>query len=90
MASGLPMIVYDSGAVKEIIGEAGILVSENNYQQLVKQMIFLINNDKERTKIGKIARRRAEKYFDARKTAQTIEKIYLKYYENLGHNSYQK
>lgn len=90
MASGLPVVVYNSGAVKEIIGEAGILVNENNYQQLVKQTIFLINHERERTKIGKIARRRAEKYFDARKTAQTIEKIYLKYYENLCRNSHQK
>ncbi len=90
MASGLPAIVYDSGAVKEIIGEAGILVKKNNYQQLVKQIIFLINNDRERIKLGKIARRRAEKYFDAKKTAKALEEIYLKYYENFCRNSHKK
>ncbi len=88
MASGLPIIAYDSGAIKEIIVEAGMLVEENDYQQLVKKIIFLINNDKERIKLGKIARRRAEEYFDAKKTAKALEEIYLKYYENFCRNSY--
>jgi glycosyltransferase involved in cell wall biosynthesis len=34
MASALPIVAYDSGAIKEVVGEAGILVPENNLQQL--------------------------------------------------------
>jgi len=76
MASGLPIVAYDSGAIKEVVGDAGILVPENNLQQLALKVKYLTDNKKQRLKIGKMGRRRAEKYYDARKTSQALKKIY--------------
>ncbi len=76
MASALPIVAYDSGAIKEVVGEAGILVPENNLQQLALKVKYLTDNKKQRLKIGKMGRRRAEKYYDARKTSQALKKIY--------------
>jgi glycosyltransferase involved in cell wall biosynthesis len=76
MASGLPIIAYHSGAIEEVVGNAAILVDEGEINNLTKQLILLINNKNLRVKLGKMGRRRAEREFDARKTARKFEEIY--------------
>ena len=42
MASGLPIVAYDTGAISEVAGEAGILIPEGNIEKLattIKQLI---------------------------------------------------
>ncbi len=77
MASGLPIIAYNTGVISEIVGQAGLLVKENQLEELQRTMKILIENEKLRIKIGKMGRERAEKFFDRKKTAQKIEKIYF-------------
>jgi len=84
MASGLPIVAYDSGAIKEVVGDAGILVKQNKINDLAETLDSLVKSKELRLKLGTIGRRRAEKYFDARKTAKNIEKIY----ENISGHSF--
>jgi glycosyltransferase involved in cell wall biosynthesis len=77
MASGLPIIAYRSGAIEEIVGNVAILVDEGEVNNLKKQLLLLINNQNLRIKLGKMGRRRAEREFDAQKTANKLEEIYL-------------
>jgi glycosyltransferase involved in cell wall biosynthesis len=77
MASGLPIIAYRSGAIEEIVGNAAILVDEGKINNLTKQLILLINSQNLRIKLGKMGRRRTEREFDAQKTANRLEEIYL-------------
>lgn len=84
MASGLPIVAYNTGAIAELVEDAGLLVEENNIDQLANSIKQLIEDKDLRVKLGKIGRRRAEKYFDAKKTAQNLEKIY----ENISRHSY--
>ena len=82
MASGLPIVAYNTGAIAELVGEAGLLIKESDVNQLANSIKLLIENRDLRLKLGKIGRKRAEKYFDVRKTTWKIGKIY----ENIGRN----
>ena len=76
MASGLPIVAHNSGAISEIIGDAGILVKEGDKKSLAKSIKDLIETRELRAKLGTMGRERSEKYFDAKKTAERIAEIY--------------
>lgn len=76
MASGLPIVAYNSGVMAEIMGDAGILVKEGDIKGLTQSIKRLIKDQDLRYKLGRISRERAERYFDSQKTAKEIEKIY--------------
>jgi len=76
MASGLPVISYATGAIPEVVDRAGIVSTENKLSELVNSLIKLIRDRELGAKIGTIGRERAEKYFDAQKTAKKIFELY--------------
>ena len=76
MAIGLPIVAYDSGAISEIVGNCALVVDENNIDKLTISIKHLIENKDLRSKLGKMGRARAEKEFDAKKTAKKISNIY--------------
>lgn len=78
MASGIPIVAYDSGAIKGNVGEAGIVVEEGDTQGLVTSIIRIIEVKELGYKIGTIGRERAEKLFDTRKSRSEIYKLYQK------------
>lgn len=80
MASGLPILAYRSGTIPEILGNTGILVPEGNLLQLFKQLKQLVELPKKRTKLGLLARKRAEKLFDSRKFSLEVRKLYKQVY----------
>lgn len=86
MASGLPIVAYDSGAVAEVINQAGILVKEGEINKLSYVINQLIENQDLRLKLGRISRDRAEKYFDSQKTVRQLTKLY----ENISRSSHKK
>ncbi len=76
MASGLPIVAYDSGAISEVLGGVGLLVREGDVNELAKAIVQLIENKNLRIKLGKMGRERVEKEFDPKKTARKIGEIY--------------
>lgn len=86
LASGLPIIAYSSGALHEVISEAGIFLKEDDTGGLSNILTKLIKDDQLRLRLGKIARRRAEKNFDSKKVSAKHKLIY----ETLGRNTFQK
>ncbi len=76
MASGLPIVAYDTGAISEVLGNVGILVHEGDITGLSKQILKLANDENLRLKLGRMGRKRAEDEFDNKKTAKKIEAIY--------------
>lgn len=76
MASGLPIVTYDTGAIKEIVGESGIICKENDMQTLYRSLHALITDKNKRLKIGTMGRRRAEEKFDSRIAAKKILELY--------------
>lgn len=77
MASGLPIVAYKSGAISEVMGEAGILVDEGDIVGLKRAIEQLISDQNLRKKLGKMGRARAEKYFNAEIILREIEKNYF-------------
>lgn len=77
MASGLPIIAYNTGAISEIMGDSGILIRERNIKELSAWINRLIDANYLRFKLSRMGRERAEKMFDSRKTAKSIAEIYM-------------
>lgn len=80
MASGLPIVTCDTGAIREVVGKAGILIKEGDIHGLGGVIKTLIESSSLRQKIGTMGRKRAEEEFDSKKTAKKIEQLYKKLY----------
>lgn len=82
MASGIPLLCYETGAISEIIGNAGILISPDDQSELILALGRMIKDKNLRKKLGKMGRRRAVAYFDSSKVAQNISRYYVRCFEN--------
>jgi len=65
MASGLPVVAYDTGGLREAIvdGKTGFLVENNRPEKLAEKILFLIKDPEIREKMGKAARDRVVNTF---------------------------
>ncbi len=68
MMTGKPIVSTDVGGIKEALGDAGILVSPANFEDLAEGIIKLLNNEALRKSMSLKARERALSYF-------TIERV---------------
>jgi glycosyltransferase involved in cell wall biosynthesis len=74
MACGVPVIGSDSGAISEVIGEAGLVFPEGDVEALRAGLIRLRDNVSLRNKFGELGLRRVqEKYTHARIAQQTLD-----------------
>ncbi len=76
MACGLPVISTLSGAIPEVVGNAGILVRESDTNMLQKALESVIDNRELRRKMSYESSDRAKRLFDSRKSAEIIGRIY--------------
>lgn len=76
MASGLPVVSTYSGAIPEIVGDAGILCQPNDFVALHDSLKDLIENPAQRTELGEAARARAVEYFSLEDYAASLAAIY--------------
>jgi glycosyltransferase involved in cell wall biosynthesis len=76
MSSGLPIVTYDTGAIREVVQNAGFIMKENDLHGLADSLLRIIGVKDLREKIGTIGRERAEKYFDSKKTRNKIYELY--------------
>ncbi len=75
LASGLPIVAYDTGSVRELVGDAGILIKPD-VEKLSKSIELLVQNTNLCSFLSVKARVRAEKYFNSQNTAREIGTIY--------------
>lgn len=74
MACGVPVIGARSGAVPEVIGDAGLTFPENDSDALRACLISLIEHPRLRAQLVEAGRRRAlERFTQARIAAQTVD-----------------
>jgi len=76
MACGKPVISTTSGAIPEVVADAGVLVPPNDFLSLAKALEDLIQDERKRLELGEKARRLAEETFDARRVAQHLNNYY--------------
>jgi glycosyltransferase involved in cell wall biosynthesis len=78
MASGKPVVAPALGGPKEQIEDrvSGILVQPNNPYELANAIAYLLQNETERSRIGKAAVRRARSNFSSEKFFTDLLKVY--------------
>jgi glycosyltransferase involved in cell wall biosynthesis len=79
MGYGIASIATDVGDVPYIIenGKDGFIVEKNDYLKLSEKIIYLIENEEERKKIGEKAREKIKKYFSYEEMIKKYSSIYL-------------
>lgn len=75
MASGLPIITTNTGAIKEVCGSAAVYTS-GSVQELFKSLKTLIISPKKRQYLGAKARHRAVSRYNSLHAARKIEEVY--------------
>jgi len=76
MACGLPIVTTDSGAISEVVGNAGIIVPQGNVPELFSALSTLYVSGDVRKKLGTIAYNRVKKMFNVAKFSQSLEHTY--------------
>ncbi len=77
MATGLPIVATQSGAIAEVVGEAGIIVDEKNVDKLVRTIKKIITSPDEISKYSKLSLSRAVDRYDAKKVMTKLAKLYI-------------
>ncbi|OGM15465.1 hypothetical protein A2V56_00715 [Candidatus Woesebacteria bacterium RBG_19FT_COMBO_42_9] len=67
MASGLPVVTNDCGAIREVVGEDNYINEQDDKNALQKSLLELINDPKLRRSVGLRNRDKAEKFFNLEK-----------------------
>ena len=77
MASGLPVVATDVGALAEEVedGVTGLLVPKSNPQAIVEAVCSLANNPDRLAAMGVAARERAERLFDAEHNYKALVEV---------------
>lgn len=77
MASGTPIVAYDSGAVKEVVGETGVLVTCGDWSLLGLEVKQFLDNDTHFDRYSRLARNRALLLYDQVVVADAIRRWYF-------------
>lgn len=78
MAVGMAIVVSDLQVMREVVGEAGVLVPARDIDAWVDALRRLHVDPDERTRLGAAARARALSRYDARARAADLGSLYLK------------
>jgi glycosyltransferase involved in cell wall biosynthesis len=77
MSAGLPVIASAVGGIpEEIDSTSGILIQENNIEEITEALKHLIENQSERSTMGANGRKIIEQKFSLNKFLSETEKIY--------------
>jgi glycosyltransferase involved in cell wall biosynthesis len=76
MACGVPVVGSDSGAISEVIGEAGLITREGDSASLAETLKRLLADIELRTRVGALGRARVEAEFTHARIAERTWAIY--------------
>ncbi|MBI4679819.1 MAG: glycosyltransferase family 4 protein [Nitrospirae bacterium] len=78
MASGLPVVVTNSGGMPELAGDAGRIYPQGNYRELAKHLHEILTDEQLRQMMAIKSKQRAEDMFDNKKNSQKIFEVFKK------------
>jgi len=82
MAAGVPVIGSSSGAIPEVIGEAGILFPEGDIRSLREALARLLRSPEERKRMSQLGRDRALAVFSHETMANSYMRIFNQFHIN--------
>ncbi len=74
MALGVPVIAFDVPAIKEVVGNAGVIIKQNDIQSLAEACCMLAKDNILRSRLSDMARERFLKHFTSEKNSTKIGK----------------
>jgi colanic acid/amylovoran biosynthesis glycosyltransferase len=85
MAVGLPVITSDNFGIPELVrdGFSGYLIPEGDIDAMAEKLIFLINNEKIRKKMGINGRKHIEECYDIKKLNLKLLDIYKRVFNGV-------
>ncbi len=79
MASGLPVIAYDTGGISyQLANSSGIVIKHGNFQEFHESVQMMLDDQKLREKISENAKKRQEQFFSWHIAADKTLDIYKK------------
>ncbi len=78
MASGLPVVVTNSGGMPELVGDTGRIYPQGNYRELAKHLYEILTDEQLRQSMSVTSRQRAEEVFDNKKNSSEIYSVFKK------------
>lgn len=72
MVMGIPVIGSNSGAIPEVLGEAGLVTNEGSIEELKKSLKDLYQNANLRSKLSEIGKARFKEEFSIQTYAKKI------------------
>ena len=76
MACGVPVVSTYSGAIPEIVGEAGVLCQPNDFLALYEALKGLATDAQRRSELGEAGRARAIKRFTLEAYTRGLDEVY--------------
>lgn len=78
MACGLAVVASSSGALREIVGDGGIIIPQSDFLSIYEKLKTLVLDVAFRKELSGRARKRAAEHFSMRKAGEGFTKIYEK------------
>lgn len=78
MLCGAAIVATDVGGVREALGECGLLVPAKSPHQMAGAISFLLDNEAERERLGRLAQARALQYFTEERFLNAYRSTYCK------------
>lgn len=76
MASGVPVVGSDSGAIPDVIGEAGLIVPEGHCEALTRALQTLLDQLEERERLAQAGRDRVLRHYTHDQVAAATVEVY--------------
>lgn len=76
MASGVPVIGTDSGAIPEVIGDAGLIVRQADAGALAAAIRDLLSNESQRRHLARAGRDRVERHYSWEQVASQMYEMF--------------
>jgi glycosyltransferase involved in cell wall biosynthesis len=76
MASGVPVIGSDSGAIPDVIGDAGVIVPEGNREALTQALQCLLDQPAERDRLAQAGRAHVLQHYTHDQVAAATVEVY--------------
>lgn len=76
MAAGVAVVGSDSGAIPEVIGDAGLIFPEGNITALRERLTFLMDQPNERQRLAEVGRQRALTLFSDAAVGRETLRVY--------------
>jgi len=76
MAAGVPLIGSDSGEIPNVIGDAGLIFSEDNVEELESKIKYLFDHPEDRSILAEKGRERVRKFYSWEAIASRTHDLY--------------